>query len=122
MAFVKSRFFEAKEFDSPDRPGSGSLMSESFVDRLDTCRAECGFPFRVTSGYRTEAHNEDVGGKSASAHTRGMAVDIAVMTSLQRFRLIDSALRNGIRRIGVGSNFVHLDVDSSLPQGVIWTY
>lgn len=33
-------------------------------------------PLRVTSAYRTVAHNDQVGGVKGSRHTRGQAVDL----------------------------------------------
>jgi hypothetical protein len=35
---------------------------------------------------------------------------------------VRAALECGIRRIGIGKTFVHLDNDASLPQGVMWDY
>ena len=117
-----AKHFSPDEFDSPDQPGSGRQMDLGFIRLLDQCRDSCGFPFRITSGYRTPEHNAEVGGKSESAHTKGRAADIAVITGSQRFTVIRVALGLGFRRIGIGSNFIHLDTDSDLPQGVIWTY
>lgn len=116
------RYFKPEEFESPDAVGSGRLMDEYFVSLLDQIRAKVKFPLVITSGYRTQAHNAEVGGKSESAHTRGHAADIACLTSGQRFKLIEAALSVGINRIGIGSTFVHLDVDHELPPNVIWTY
>ena len=114
--------FAPSEFDSPDAPGSGLLMNIEFIHLLDKIRAKCGFPFIINSGYRTSSHNAEVKGKSESAHTKGVAVDIAAMTSGERKSIVKNALDMGICRIGIGSNFVHLDMDYTLPQDVIWLY
>lgn len=116
------RYFNSDEFDSPDAPGSGRLMDEYFISLLDQLRARVKFPLVITSGYRTLQHNAEVGGKSESAHTRGHAADIACLTSRQRFLIIKNALDLGITRIGIGSNFIHLDIDHELPPEVIWPY
>lgn len=90
---------------------------------LDKLREECGFPFIIESGLRTKAENDALADSvSDSAHLSGVAVDLRITDSVKRLKLIQVALNNGITRIGVGKNFVHLDVDKSKPQGVMWTY
>jgi len=116
------KHFSSGEFDSPDEPGSGIKMNLEFVKLIDNIRAECGFPLHINSGYRTEAHNAKVGGKSESAHTRGLACDILIANSAERYKLIKAAIRQGITRIGVGKTFLHLDIDYTLPQNVCWLY
>jgi len=116
-------FFKSAEFDSPDAPGSGGeCMDPALIEKLDYLRAEFGHPLKITSGYRTEAHNKKVGGKESSAHLTGYAADIATPTSSHRFDLVRLALQYGVRRIGIGQTFVHLDMHPTLPQGVIWLY
>ena len=53
-------YFTYNEFDSPDMPGSGSLMHEDFLDMLDEVRDKFGKPIIINSGYRTEEHNAAV--------------------------------------------------------------
>jgi len=43
---------------------------------LDPLREARGAPIRVTSGYRSHAVNDAVGGSVRSLHTRGLAADI----------------------------------------------
>jgi zinc D-Ala-D-Ala carboxypeptidase len=116
------KHFSLDEFDSPDSPGSGIHMDPAFLNMLDATREDAKIPFPVNSGYRTPARNLLDGGKPDSAHLKGHAADIAAPSGTAKFLIIQSALRNGFRRIGVGSNFVHLDNDISLPPNVIWTY
>lgn len=117
------RHFRPYEFDSPDDPGSGRHnMKHGLVLRLDFIRDDVGFPIKVNSGYRTPEHNTAVGGSVNSAHLSGLAVDIACPNSHERFLLVQAALKYGFNRIGMGSNFIHLDIDETKPQRVIWTY
>ena len=82
------KYFEYEEFDSPDIQGSGQMMSKEMLSKLDMIREEYGKPIHINSGYRTEAHNEKVGGKPASSHLKGLAVDLACSESRERFYLI----------------------------------
>ena len=47
------KYFKLSEFDSPDRPGTGELMEHEVVEALDVARDIAGFPFIITSGFRT---------------------------------------------------------------------
>jgi uncharacterized protein YcbK (DUF882 family) len=116
------KFFKPAEFDSKDKAGTGKDMNAEFVYRLDMLRMLCGFPLIINSGYRTPKHNKAVGGKPSSAHLKGLAADIQVSDSRQRFQLKRLAHMLGFRRIGNGATFVHLDLDESLPQDVEWNY
>lgn len=119
-----AKYFSSDEFDSPDAPGSGKLMNPEFIKILRLIREDIKFPIIITSGYRTEEHNAKVGGKPRSAHTLGVACDIALGGSMDRYLLITSALKHGIKRIGIGDSFIHLDMSYSTehPQNVIWLY
>jgi len=116
------KFFKPEEFDDPTEKGSGSKMNIEFVKLLDLIRGDCDFPFEINSGYRTPEHNEQVGGKFDSAHTKGVAADISCNDSVERFAILKAAFNRGVKRIGIGSNFVHLDMSFDLPQGVSWLY
>ena len=51
------KYFNYEEFDSPDVQGSGQFMDPKLLEMIDEAREIYGKPIRVTSGYRTEAHN-----------------------------------------------------------------
>jgi uncharacterized protein YcbK (DUF882 family) len=117
------KYFKPEEFDSPDVPGSGEkYMKASIVEALEFLRTICQFPFKVNSGYRTPAHNRQVGGKPSSAHLLGYAADIAIEDSDKRYRLVKAALAYDIKRIGIARTFIHLDMAPGLPAPVIWLY
>ena len=71
------KYFEYEHFDSPDVQGSGQMMDLKAIQMLDKARAIYGKPIYITSGYRTEAHNEKVGGVSGSSHLKGLAADVS---------------------------------------------
>lgn len=116
------KYFSLDEFDSPDHPNSGVNMDPNFLKLLDLARGIAQTEFRVTSGYRTESHNKNVGGVPNSSHLRGFAADIAAVDSLSRYKIVSAALQAGINRIGIANTFIHLDADPDKSPNVIWTY
>ena len=116
------KYFNYSEFDSPDVQGSGQLMDKTLLEMLDDVRDKFDKPIRINSGFRTEQHNEAVGGAEGSSHTKGLAVDIACTNSKDRFDLINCLLDVGFSRIGVADTFIHADIDTDKVQGVMWTY
>ncbi len=116
------KWFKLSEFDSPDRPGSGELMEPEVVQALDIARDIYGFPMVVTSGFRSISHNKACGGSPKSSHLLGYAVDIAVPNSERRFLLVEALLDAGFHRLGIGKDFVHVDLDPNKPANCLWVY
>lgn len=116
------KYFKFNEFDDPTEINSGLMMNPAFVQLIDQIRIKIGHPLNINSGFRTESHNIKVGGKPNSAHTKGLACDIQCVDSTTRFQLIKYAFDLGIKRIGIGDSFIHLDGDLDLPQEVVWLY
>ena len=116
------KYFKIKEFDSPDKPGSGSNMNKEILHMLDAARKIYGKPMRITSGFRTKTHNKKVGGVKSSSHLKGLAADIACSESIDRFDMIKALLEVGFKRLGVAGTFIHVDIDKDKSQNVIWTY
>ncbi len=120
-------YFNFEEFDSPDEIGSGLPKSQggqmdlAFLHKLDEARAIADIPFRITSGYRTPQHNQEVGGRIGSSHLKGCAVDIAINNSAQRSTIVQGLIKAGFTRLGIGKTFVHVDADEQKPSA-IWLY
>ena len=105
------------------KPSEVVGLKPELVQLLDKMRGECGFPFIINSGFRTKAQNASLSDAVGdSAHLKGLAVDLSIKDSLKRLKLTQVALNNGICRIGIGKDFVHLDISKTLPQNVMWTY
>ena len=118
--------FSLSEFDSPDQPGSGAKMNPDFLLKLDKARGIAGVPFKINSGYRTDAHNKKVGGgKPDSSHLTGYAADIDLPNtsgSRMRFQIVNSLIKAGFNRIGIANGFIHVDSDPTKDKNVIWLY
>jgi len=105
-----------KELDNLDK------MDKTFLLRLDEARERAGIPFIINSAYRSPEYNAKIGGKPNSSHLRGLAVDINVTNSRQRFIILNALLDVGFTRIGIADTFIHVDLDSEKSKEVIWTY
>ena len=116
------RHFKYEEFDSPDSPGSGYNMRDSFMMKLDYARKLANTPFRITSGYRTPSHNAAVKGSSTSSHMKGWAADIEARSPALAARIIAALYYAGVRRIGYypSKKFIHADCDPSKPSPAFW--
>lgn len=99
-----------------------SGLSQQLCLFLDKLEKQLGYELTFSSGLRCAACNAAVGGVKNSAHLRGLAVDVIVDNSTERFHLVEIALHMGCKRIGIGRRFVHLDVDDSLPLNVLFLY
>jgi len=122
-----AKYFKPEEFAC--KCGCGTqAMRPTFVDKLDYARGKAQVPFVVNSGARCEQHNKDEGGNTESEHLLNAegyaeAVDISTKTSHVRWKVVTSAIAAGIRRIGIGDNFVHLgDRLGHKPHPVMWIY
>ena len=118
--------FETHEFDCPNLPNSGINMDSSFLQMLNDARSIAGIPFKITSGYRSVAHNKKIGGVQNSSHLIGKACDISIKSGQERYIILNALIKAGFRRLGVAKSFIHADNDS-LEQGgtknsSIWTY
>tara|TARA_R100000152_G_C6775719_1_gene204314 strand:+ start:1125 stop:1499 length:375 start_codon:yes stop_codon:yes gene_type:complete len=122
MAF---NYFKITEFASPDDPTSGFKMNKHFVELLDQARGIAGCPFRVSSGYRTEAYNRKLKGSvSNSSHCKGLAVDLVYKNNNELYLILNALMKVGMTRFGISfkSKFIHVDMDISKVQNTIWTY
>lgn len=101
-----------------------TITDELFLRRLESAREIAGIPFTITSGARCKEHNKKVGGVDSSAHTKGLAVDIAFKDSHCCYVILDSLYKAGFKRIGINfaKSFIHCDVDESKPQEVLFKY
>ena len=111
-------YFARAEFDC-FHTGKNEI-EDHFVHKLDQLRYNCGFPFRILSGYRDKTHPAEEAKERPGTHTKGIAADIAVTGGDQRRKIVETALALGFSGVGVAKTFVHIDVRSTFP--VLWNY
>lgn len=112
------KYFRLEEFDCTHT--NRNEMDEAFLEKLDELREKCGFPFKITSGYRDPSHPVEARKNFPGTHTHGIAADIAVSNGKDRMNLVHEALKMGFGGIGVARSFVHVDTRDTTP--VMWTY
>ena len=95
------------------------LIDTDFRDKLNIARELANFPFVVSSGYRCEKHNKEVGSTSSN-HTIGRAADIRCFDPDRKYIMVKAMMDAGMLGIGIGPAFVHCDTNREIPA--IWTY
>lgn len=108
--------FKVKEFLSGD--GSKTLvLYEKLVVILQLLRDYYNKPLTITSGYRTKAHNDAVGGSSNSQHLYGKAADFLI--GGVSVATINSYIKANWQLLGVHgletsvNSHVHIDIRDS---------
>lgn len=105
-----SPHFNSNEFDC--KCGgycNTTYIDDKLVDYLEQIRTHFNQPITITSGYRCERHNANVGGERGSFHKEGgRATDIQVKNTAP-IEVAKYAESIGIKGIGLYSNFVHID-------------
>ena len=119
MDWSMVRYFKESEFND-DR--GECWIKDELVHDLEEVRRMAGVPFVITSACRNERQNAEVGGGPESSHLTGYAVDISCPNSGKRWRIIKALIKSGFNRIGIGSDFIHVDRDPTKAPYVIWTY
>ena len=104
---------EVLQYDLRRKPIPGSAAEQAIIalcKEFDAIREAWDGPIGVTSGYRPEPINSQVGGVPNSYHTKGMALDIyPVEASMQKF--YNWLIKRWTGGFGDGRNrgFIHID-------------
>jgi len=111
--------FKKSEFDCKCGCGFNNIDEDLVLD-LDLLRSSLERPLFITSASRCNKHNKDIRGSPTSSHLLGLAIDIRVFSSSDRFSLLSKLLDFQFKRIGIYKNFIHVDIDFSKFQNLIW--
>lgn len=106
--------FQAKDFDCPCKHCRETLVDLKLIEQLQYMRELLGIPLVVTSGYRCQAHQDELAAQGYetaknSMHLVGGAADVRTGkhsgVGLER-----AARKAGFRAVGVGGSWAHVDV------------
>ncbi|MBR0246048.1 MAG: DUF882 domain-containing protein [Bacteroidales bacterium] len=117
-----SKYFSESEFKRCTPSCRMEQMDPAFLALLDRVREAAGIPLVLNSAYRSPAYEKKKGRTGTSSHCDGKAVDIRCNASTNRYKILKAAMECGIRRIGVGKTYIHLDSSETHAQDVIWHY
>jgi uncharacterized protein YcbK (DUF882 family) len=84
-------------------------MDDDFMAIIEIIREELDLPMSVTSGYRCEDYNTIIGGSRNSWHKKGRAIDIKRKSDVYTWKVVELAMKHGIRGIEIGTHHIHLD-------------
>ena len=103
-------------------------IEHELIDELQKLRTDCGFPFKITSGYRCCDHPVEIKKSKLGTHALGLAADIGVRGK-QALEILSKARNYGFTGVGVnqkgGARFIHLDISKDSegrPRPHIWSY
>ncbi|WP_420431416.1 D-Ala-D-Ala carboxypeptidase family metallohydrolase [Candidatus Poriferisocius sp.] len=99
--------------------------AERMAQWLEHVRVWCGFPLKINSWYRSPSHPLERVKDEPGVHATGLAVDIQCTDGGRRLKIVKAAIHNHVRGIGVGPNFIHLDLGEPTkrrPRPWMWTY
>ena len=97
-------------------------LNPILVEKLRYFLCFLRFEPTITSAYRSPGYERSKGRKGDSSHCNGLAVDISAIDSHIRYKIVSAALQAGFPRIGIGKNFVHLDIDETKAHPIIFHY
>lgn len=118
-----SKDFRQSEFACKCPCGISNISIE-LVKALQSLRDLLKEPIKINSACRCPAHNKAVRGSEKSFHIttpeqEGKAVDIQITNKGVAYKVREYAVQCGFKGIGVGANFIHLDVR---PGNILYTF
>ena len=131
MSFIGdlSKKFSKPQIICPCSCGADKI-SPVLIEKLQKVRDIIDRPIIITKRVRCEFYNASIKASMNSSHIPddygiGNAVDIACLNSKDRYELVEVA-QKFFNRIGISGGsyggFVHLDVDRSKVQEVMWVF
>lgn len=118
-----SKHFNSNEFS--DGMSEYTLIDLDLIDILEKIREKTKCPIKITSGYRSPEKQDDLRSKGyetasgISTHQVGAAVDI--YTGKHTGEELEEIARScGVKAVGVGKSFIHIDLRSDKVRR--WTY
>ena len=114
---MELQYFKITDFDCQETGENN--MQEEFLLKLDALRHICKFPFNITSGYRSPKHSIESKKSKPGTHSEGIAADILVTSSAQKYEIVKQAMLLGFNGIGVAKTFIHVDIRK---HSTMWSY
>jgi hypothetical protein len=98
-----------------------NFISDKLIEMVNTAQKIAGIQFVITSGCRCKNLNAlTLGSSPDSSHIKGLAVDIKVRDSGERWIIVFALYKAGFKRIEDAATWVHGDIDLDKPQNVLF--
>ena len=91
---MQMQYFDIKEFDCQET--GTNEMNPFFLEKLDQLRHQCGFPFKITSGYRDPTHSIEARKTRPGTHARGIAADIQINSGSEGYVIVKGGYEDGV--------------------------
>ncbi len=85
------------------------MIHPLLLEKIEILHQLSGGNFRITSGYRCESHNKEVGGVLNSKHTKGYACDITSENIKEIFEIVKN-LGFTFVKWDKKKNYIHMEV------------
>jgi zinc D-Ala-D-Ala carboxypeptidase len=120
MKFMIESNFTVDELKCPCCGEIGAI-EEFLLPRLQTARIIYNEPIIVTSGYRCEKHNAEIGGATSSLHPLSSAIDASYSSGTKLGRLVNAFIAAGFNEIGIYEKHIHAGYNQYQgPLKVFW--
>lgn len=115
-----SKNFDMSEFKCPCCGKNG--ISPKIIAVAQRIRDFVNVPLKISSGYRCEKHNQEVGGAPYSAHVGGWAIDIRCEDPFIRYKILKAAINDDdVMGIEWGTpTWIHVDVNPKRSGKIIF--
>lgn len=113
-----SKYFKKAEFACPCGTCKDFEIDLELLEKLDKMRELHGGPLKVTSGFRCSTYQQELRIRGyetsvgVSTHQMGQAADVTDGVT-PGYELADQAEKAGFLAIGIGPNWVHVDLRGS---------
>jgi len=116
------KYFKLEDFDCQET--GDNEMDVEFIHKLDQLREACGFPFIITSGFRSKDHSIEKRKEKAGTHAQGIAADIRARNGNERYKIVQEAIKLGFTGVGIARTFIHVDsrIVGADKAPVMWCY
>jgi len=118
----KFKYFKLEDFNCQET--GDNEMDVEFIHKLDQLREACGFPFIITSGFRSKDHSIEKKKEKAGTHAQGIAADIRARNGNERYKIVQEAIKLGFTGVGIARTFIHVDsrIVGADKAPVMWCY
>ena len=117
--------------DEVQCPCCGALPSLAFMDKVETLRVMCDFPFNPSSCARCVTHNEEIGGAKQSDHiirankkdedeTGAMDIKVDEFSYERRYSIVKNAMSLGFDVIEICNAHIHVGI-RGINKGILFT-